>query len=189
VRRIGIGFDEVLSAAVAVVAGHESGELADELDSAFFALLFIVDALVFGDGSGRGHTCLQHGHRRCVFGETLDDGAKLGRELAGTAHAARKVRELRFAGKLPVDEQEGGFFERAVLGEILDEDAAIFQDALFAVDPTDGRLGCRDIFKAGNVLDHFRWLLVRRCCSRTYTIEKGPVQATLGGRKSRPDGF
>ncbi len=48
--------------------------------------------------------------------------------------------QLLFGGQSAPDHQPGGFDEGAVLGQLLDRDAAIAQDTLVAVDVGDGGL-------------------------------------------------
>ena len=80
-----------------------------------------------------------------------------------------------------LSEQERDFFESTVLGQLLDEDAAILQDSLFAVDEADGGLGRRDVFKTRDILDHVHSSL-SGLNGHGHIIERQAPQATVAWR-------
>jgi hypothetical protein len=76
--------------------------------------------------------------------EELDDvvgNLARGGELVG------EVVELGCGGKSAIPEEEGDLFEGGFLGELVDVDSAIGEDAFAAIDETDGGFVGYDILK------------------------------------------
>ena len=87
-------------------------------------------------------------HGRGGGGHAAEEVDDLGIELAGVGELPGEGGELGGGGQLAVPEEIGGLFEGGVLGEFVDVDAAIGEDAGVAVDPADGRGGGDDAFQA-----------------------------------------
>ena len=90
----------------------------------------------------------EHGHRRGVGRDVLELVLQaLVQQLVGGQHAAETV-QLVLAGQPAEDQQPGGLDEVGPVGELLDGDPAVAEDALVAVDEGDGALANRRVATA-----------------------------------------
>ena len=87
-------------------------------------------------------------HRRGVFGDAAEEVDDLGVELACCGEFCGEVGEFGGVGELAEPEEVGGLLEGGALGELVDVDAAVGEDAGVAVDPADGGAGGDDAFQA-----------------------------------------
>ena len=135
---------------LAVAEGGDGADLADELGHGHGELVHALDFEQFG----------------VVVAQGVDDGRQDGHGLAAGRKAVEMVqkplveqfvlREQRakrrtfFGGRqLAENQQHGHFDKRTALGQLFDGEAAVAQDALFAVDEGDGRLAGAGVGVAG----------------------------------------
>ncbi len=87
-------------------------------------------------------------HRRGVGWDAAEEVDDLWIELAGCGEMGGEVGEFGGVGELAEPEEVGGLLEGGALGEFVDVDAAIGENAGVAVDPADGGAGGDDAFQA-----------------------------------------
>ena len=143
-----VGFDDKLAFADAVEDGDQHGDLGGEVKAlaevGFRGGGFRVGVVDGEQGDGGAEDL----HGAGVFGqgaEEVDDG---GGEFAGGGELLGEGAELGGVGKFAVPEEIGGFFEGGSVGELVDVDAAVGEDALGAVDEADGGLVGDDVLEA-----------------------------------------
>ena len=121
------------------------------------ALLRIVDV---GGVVIEGGECADRrdhdGHRMGVAAKTLEEAGHLLVHHGVVDHAMVKILLLRWGRKLPVEQEIAGLEEVAVLGQLLDRIATVFENAGIAVDIGDLRLAARGRGEAGVVGEHAR---------------------------------
>ncbi len=93
-------------------------------------------------------------HRMGVAAETLEEAGHLLVHHGVVDHAMVEVLFLRGGRQLPVEQEIAGLEEIAVLGELLDRVAPVFQDAGVAVDIGDLGLAAAGRGEAGIVGEH-----------------------------------
>ena len=121
------------------------------------ALLRIVDVggvvIEGGECADRRH---HDGHRMGVAPKALEEPGHLLVHHGVVGHAIVKVLLLLCGRKLPVEQEIAGLEEVAVLGQLLDRIATVFENAGIAVDIGDLRLAARGRGEAGVVGEHAR---------------------------------
>ena len=148
VREGGVGLDDGLAFADAIEDGDDHGNLRGEAEG--FADVGVVGAVGFvgvvdaeqGDGGAEDL------HGGGVGGDAAEEVDDLGVDLAGCGELCGELGELGCGGELAEPEEVGGLFEGGLLGELVDIDAAVGEDAGVSVDPADGRAGGDDAFQA-----------------------------------------
>ena len=84
----------------------------------------------------------------------------LGSSLRAAASCLVKSASSDGVGEFAEPEEVGGLFEGGALGELVDVDAAVGENAGVAVDPADGGAGGDDAFQAFRCdSSGHRWLL------------------------------
>ena len=91
-------------------------------------------------GGKRRHDRGKHRHRRRVLREPLEDALHLHLDRRVLPEAEPELLPLRRVRELAVDDEVGGLDEIAFVGQLLDRDAPVPQDALVAVQERDGAL-------------------------------------------------
>ena len=90
----------------------------------------------------------QHRHRVGVARETVEEPLEVLVQHRVQLNPAGEVGQLRGAGQLAVDQQVADLDERRLLGELVDRNAAVTQDAGVAVDVGDGALASGGVDEA-----------------------------------------
>ena len=148
VRERAVGFDDWLAFADAIEDGDDHGDLRGEaVGLADVGVVRLVGFVGVVDAEQRDGGA-QHLHRRGAGGDAAQEVDDLGVELAGGGEMRGELGEFGGVGQLAEPEQVGGLFEGGALGELVDVDAAVGEDAGVSVDPADGGVGGDDAFQA-----------------------------------------
>ncbi len=132
-----VGFDEGLAFADAVEEGDDHRDLRGEAEG--FADVRVVRAVGFVgvvDAEERDGGA-EDLHGRGVGGDAAEEVDDLWVELARGGEVPVEVGQFRGVGQFAEPEEVGALFEGGALGELVDVDAAIGEDAGVAVDPAD----------------------------------------------------
>ena len=142
--------EEGLADRVLVGVGGQGGELGDQPVGRDLDLLGV--ARVEGvrvERRQRAHHRRARRHRMRVLGQRVEHHLEVFVEHRVPADRLLEGVELRLRRQLPVGQQVGHLHEARVLGELLDRDAAVAQDALLAVDEGDRALARARVRVAG----------------------------------------
>ena len=151
VAQLGIGIDERQSQRTPVGEGGDRADLADQSGGRLLERLVVVQGqelrVEAGQVAQRGR---QEGHRRGVGRDVLELVLHaLVQQLVARQPLAEPVQFV-LLGQPAENQQPGRLDEIGMVGELLDGDAAIAEDALLAVDEgdralADGRIGQRRV--------------------------------------------
>ena len=139
------------------MVGHrrQGRDLRDHPHRSDHALLRIVDVgRVVVEGGERADRSDHDRHRMRVTAEALEEPGHLLVHHRVMGHAMVEVELLRLGRELPVKQEIAGLEEVALLGELLDRVAAVFQDAGIAVDVGDLGLAAAGRREAGVIGEH-----------------------------------
>ena len=137
-----------LSFADAIEDGDDHGDLGGEAvglaDVGVVRAVGLVGVVDAEEGDGGAEDL----HWRGVFGDAAEEVDDLGVELAGGGEVCGELGEFGGVGEFAEPEEIGGLLEGGALGEFVDVDAAVGEDAGVAVDPADRGAGGDDAFQA-----------------------------------------
>ena len=140
---------ERLAGRLLVRIGRDGGQLREQSDGGQLDLLGVLGIeRILVVGAQRVHGAGEHRHRVRVTREAVEEAFEVLVQQRVPPDLVGEILELRRRRELPVDQQIAHLDEGGLLGELLDRDAPVAQDALVAVDVGDGRLGGRGVDEA-----------------------------------------
>ena len=101
-----------------------------------------------------GHRGLQHLHRMAAGGQTFHHLANVELDPAVAPQQGIEVFQCGRGGKLPIQQQQSGFFKGAMFRQLLNRVATIGQDTLITIDEGDVRASGRHPFQTGQISAH-----------------------------------
>ncbi len=146
VAELGIGVDIRQAQPMPISIGGQGGHLGDQPHDLAAAHRRIADVPRLRiEGRKRGHHRHQRAHRMGIVMEGLQQLLHVFRNQQVLLDLAVPGGQFSLGGKLPVQEKERDFEERAVFGKLLDRVAPVSQDAAIAIQIGDRTLARRRV--------------------------------------------
>ena len=142
IAKVLLGLGKLLAELVTIAVGSQGGGRSNQSVDVLISLLLQVVDLGAVEGRvslwvERGHSSNEgrhHSHGVSIMAESLDELVEIV-IVGGVLHDfSLKVSRLFLAGQFSEDQEEGGLQEGALLSELFDGDASVFEDTFVTID-------------------------------------------------------